>query len=456
MSKKPRILIVIAFLLVAAIFLISSGSSGFFSNFTPNRLLSVSLPNDLSSEYAFTFTNDMKPEITQTADHLEIRFANTQSDIIIDENGCTLVQEGEDVVVRFLGSADYVTRFSAVTHTTYLRFLGTAKEYKPISLKDSFELVILGDGKPIIKDEQNDECYVLYLLGMQTEEYVKEFENDLISKVSAVNIDPVEYGFDSNENIVMIKFEKRVSAPPMEFSWEKSIDGIIAVFSKREKVEESKTRIMLDPGHGARFVGAVDPWNKTESGYEKNFNLELSKLVETKLSDLGYEILYTREDDKVLDESNFIKDNYARAYKANDANVDIYVSIHHNASESSFMKGFEIIYYPDGDESELLAMKLKSAMQSILGILPSKRIYAPEGINLLVDGLLRDKLDPTDSFTVTRETEMPSVIVEVGYMTNKIERDLLITDDYREKAAQAIAWGIHDFVLTAKGMNTEK
>ncbi len=185
-----------------------------------------------------------------------------------------------------------------------------------------------------------------------------------------------------------------------------------------ELVNKNKYRdilVVLDPGHGGSDPGAISTIRKMR---EADIVLDVAKQVNQMLADAGFRTYMTRSTDVLIS----LQD---RAATANEMNADLYVSIHANATTSSSIHGIENLYYPsemdpdDNRDNKRLAQIFQAEMVSFLGAY-SRGIVA------------RDKL------YVIRETNMPAVLVEMGFLTNKEEEDKLATAEYRTKVAQSI------------------
>lgn len=176
--------------------------------------------------------------------------------------------------------------------------------------------------------------------------------------------------------------------------------------------------IVIDAGHGGQDPGA------TKNGVkEKNINLDVSFKLKALLEGMGFRTLMIREDDTLVE-------LYERAGIANEANADLYISIHSNAHlTDSSIKGVETLYYPsqkselDNRDNYTLARIIQQEMLRELKTTDR--------------GLV-----PREGLVVTRETKMPAVIAELGFLTNSQERALLVTEEYRQRCAQALLNGI--------------
>lgn len=176
--------------------------------------------------------------------------------------------------------------------------------------------------------------------------------------------------------------------------------------------------IVLDPGHGGEDEGCSRREVK-----EKEINLRIAGVVRAKLEELGYRVLLTREGDEGLGLEERVK-------TANDAGADIFVSIHQNASELSGVEGLETWYY----ESELTPEKETN---------PSRRLATLiHKFTLESTGAADRELRTADNLYVTRETSMPSCLVEAGFLSNDGECGKLTDEQYQERIAKGIAAGI--------------
>jgi N-acetylmuramoyl-L-alanine amidase len=196
--------------------------------------------------------------------------------------------------------------------------------------------------------------------------------------------------------------------------------------------------IVIDPGHGGIDPGKVSP-NGVE---EKNINLEISKRLATILGQAGAAVILTRETDTQLSSSEtkglsskHREDLSQRVKIANDRNADLYISIHCNSYPDSKQHGAQIFYQPGSEESKHLA---ESIQQEIIRLL----------------GNTTRKAKAVDYF-VTRNSKMPTVIVETGFITNPKEEKLLLDPAYQSKMAWSIYAGVIKYYAD-KADNTEK
>lgn len=220
--------------------------------------------------------------------------------------------------------------------------------------------------------------------------------------------------------------------------------------------------IVIDPGHGGKDCGAMSVLKKCE----KIIVLDISKKLKNELKKRGYRRVYlTREDDTYLTLRS-------RTKFANDKNADIFISMHANALEGEKAKsfsGFET-YFLSNARSErakrVAALENKDEISSLdtfskdtlLGVLNTKRIVASNKLAIDIQNstlkVLRSKYGSINDsgvregpFWVLVGAQMPSVLVEVGYLSNKNESKRLENSHYQGLIAKGIADGIESYFL---------
>lgn len=173
--------------------------------------------------------------------------------------------------------------------------------------------------------------------------------------------------------------------------------------------------IVLDPGHGGAATGTLSP----HSIPEKDANLRLAKAVRKALGELGFTAILTREDDRDVP-------LYDRPRIAHEKQADAFVSIHHNSpgfSTDPVSVRYHTVYAWNGIGATL-AKSINESMATALGD------------DLRSNGVM------TNDFVVTRNSEIPSCLIEVDFITTP-EGELASWDLARRKhLAAAIARGI--------------
>ena len=259
------------------------------------------------------------------------------------------------------------------------------------------------------------------------------------------------------------------SKPKAEIIHEEKSSFFSSIFSSGASGPKGRYTVVVDAGHGGHDSGAIGGRK-----YEKVLVLQIAKRVEKELKKRGYRVKMTRSSD------HFVKLR-SRTHFANRKKADIFVSIHANAIANK--KRFGTVY---GLETYFLQTTRSAKSKRIAAIENSvvldKNDYLSNNVilqsvlsgpkielshKLAIDvqsKILRDLrhkykgvkdggVKPAP-FWVLVGAQMPSILVEVGYITNPIERRRLFSADYQKRIAKGIAEGISNYlILREKEMN---
>lgn len=181
--------------------------------------------------------------------------------------------------------------------------------------------------------------------------------------------------------------------------------------------------ITIDPGHGGSDSGAVGP-----NGYtEKEGAFAISQKVASILNQSGAKVVMTRDSDVDVYGPNASARNelQARVDVGNNANSDIFVSIHCNAFVNPAANGTQTFYYGSSYQGQRLAQSIQEKMIEANG--------------------LRNRGISTCNFYVVKHSYMPAVLIETAFITNYDEEALLSDDEWQTTMAKAIAEGINEY-----------
>jgi N-acetylmuramoyl-L-alanine amidase len=194
-----------------------------------------------------------------------------------------------------------------------------------------------------------------------------------------------------------------------------------------------KSIILLDPGHGGMDSGAVSK----DGIMEKEINLKIGNKLKDKLSKKGYEVFMTRDGDNGL----YTKEGRTRKKKIEDLNnrcklkestkCNMFISIHLNMFPQSKYHGAQV-WYSKNENSKRLANILQNNL-----------------INDLDKNNNRKEKAALNSYKVLRcRDNVPSVLVECGFLSNTEEKNKLTSNDYQDKIAESIAKSVDDYYLS--------
>lgn len=187
------------------------------------------------------------------------------------------------------------------------------------------------------------------------------------------------------------------------------------------KPHEAHPLIILDAGHGGKDQGA-----KVSNVLEKRLTLTTTLLAKRALENLGYRVIMTRSRDAYLSLAR-------RVSIANKMEGAVFVSFHFNSASSASANGIEVFYFPSKNDTKR-AKESKLLANSVLYKIIDQTQLASRGVK------------NTGNYHVIRETEMPAILIEGGFMTNPKELDFLRQRANLEKLAQGAARGIDHYL----------
>ena len=192
--------------------------------------------------------------------------------------------------------------------------------------------------------------------------------------------------------------------------------------------------IFLDPGHGGRDSGAFY-YNVAE----KDLNMQIYRKLRSKLEELGYKVLTSRDSDIDVD---FVTE---RSRMVNKTNSDIFISIHFNATGNTYSKASGIQTYSYSDEPDYPSKINKYWHNHPDRMSESKRLATAIHSSLLAETGAKDAGLLESSYAVLRETAKPAVLLELGYMDNFSENQQIRDSHYQDKLVAGIVKGIQKY-----------
>lgn len=169
--------------------------------------------------------------------------------------------------------------------------------------------------------------------------------------------------------------------------------------------------VVIDPGHGGQDLGGQ--WGRV---YEKHLALDTAVRLEKHLKNMGYRTVMTRRSDYFLTLPQ-------RCQIANRYRDAIFVSVHFNYTWKQDVSGLETFYF--NSEGQKIANQVQNSLIRFTRSIDRNEKFA--------------------RFYVIRNTKMPSILVEGGFVSNEAERKRMKTARFREALARAIADGIRRY-----------
>ncbi|MFA9464819.1 MAG: N-acetylmuramoyl-L-alanine amidase [Velocimicrobium sp.] len=195
--------------------------------------------------------------------------------------------------------------------------------------------------------------------------------------------------------------------------------------------EEQKIIVAIDAGHGGFDPGKVG----VNQAIEKDINLSIAQKLKEILKADGFEIVMTRESDEAVHsegESTTTKrsDMRSRVARINESGAKAAISIHQNSFTDGSSHGAQVFYHPQSEEGKNMALVLQAKIKEIIADDNHREAKANE------------------SYYMLKKTECPLVIVECGFLSNEQEANLLMTEEYQKKMAEAISQGLKKYLDT--------
>lgn len=264
-----------------------------------------------------------------------------------------------------------------------------------------------------------------------------------------------------NPKTIFIINKKQIIIKVLNLNKKNKTQAQISKNIPKYKTNNRNKTIVIDAGHGGKDVGAVGPKRR----YEKIVVLKIAKYLHNYLKQKGYRVYITRANDK------FIKVN-KRTVLANKKKADIFISVHANAAHKTKLKtlqGIETFFLSPArsarakrvaekeNKSDIRKMNY-SSKNTLLTILNQSKITQSNKLaidvqqNMLhsarklyknvVDGGVRE-----GPFWVLVGAQMPSILVEVGYISHPTESVRLYNTNYQKKLALGIANGVDSYFV---------
>lgn len=222
-------------------------------------------------------------------------------------------------------------------------------------------------------------------------------------------------------------------------------------------------RIVIDAGHGGHDSGTLGPGGLEEKDVVLDVALRLGALLKSRL---GASVVYTRSDDTFIPLET-------RTAIANQAQADLFISVHANSSPDTGARGVEVYYLNftnSADALEVAARENASSTESIHQLsdlvkkialqdkISESRAFAEDVDESLYAGLeegnagLRDRGVKKAPFVVLIGANMPSILAEISFLTNPEDAQELRQPRYRERIAEALYRGVSRYVSSMNGM----
>lgn len=199
----------------------------------------------------------------------------------------------------------------------------------------------------------------------------------------------------------------------------------------------SGKKIVVDAGHGGVDGGAFHG-----ELLEKDINLHIAQMLMLHLEKEGASVIMTREEDNSLDDqkrngSRHREDLNARSQIINKNRADLFISIHGNSLKQKPERfGPIVFYYTSSEKSKLLANLIQKELNRL-------KAYQERSLQI-------NQREMPGTYYILRTTKSPGVIVETGFISNSLDRELLQEASHQENTAEAITKAVIEYFRVEK------
>jgi N-acetylmuramoyl-L-alanine amidase len=334
-----------------------------------------------------------------------------------------------------------------------LRIVSTENKYYIYSSISEFESyfwtpngLILNFSKPVTLsiNKYANKTAIFDIIGARTSETIENDNKFLgIDKFKIENLTEetmksfLRLSFDFDDEVFMEPF---VIGSSVYFM---TSDSQKMTYTNNDEKKDALKKIVIDPGHGGFDPGAI-----AVNGFqEKDGVLQISKFLKKILEEKGYEVFLTRSGDNYIELME-------RSRIANQFNSDLFVSVHLNSVDINTVDGVELFYYKWSEsnykvrlnrlyKSPILTEKeIENKIYNKIDKTLESETFAKNISNAFVsEGFILRKTIPED-FAVLAYSEMPSILIECGYLSNPVFAKEIKKASFQEKLANTISNGI--------------
>lgn len=212
--------------------------------------------------------------------------------------------------------------------------------------------------------------------------------------------------------VLLLSFNKDDNnrMPPAKADHKQNPTTVNVLADKKTETTTQQSIVIIDAGHGGKDPGA----GKGELS-EKNITLDLSLLLKKELDERGITCYLTREDDTFVSLGDRVK-------IANEHSADLFISIHNNSYKTASKGGILTIYNPKYKYGKEIAKIMHS--------------------EIIDSGMLDKEIEGRKHLYVLNYTDMPSLLLEVGFLSNNGDLALLQDQTFKSNIIKKISNGI--------------
>ena len=290
---------------------------------------------------------------------------------------------------------------------------------------------------------------------------------DSLSETGMIEKNGHQLSFRNGDGLVLLDSIRMMitDAPELRdnqlYVSKKFLDDSEEFFNQKSELPFKVGAILIDAGHGGKDPGALKTYKingKNVTIQEKDITLKVAKMLAERLKAAypGKQIILTRNSDKFLSLGE--RTDIANGVKVGENEAVLFISVHVNSSLNKTSSGYEVWYLSPGYRRNVLDKSAVDGDPNLFPILNSmlEEEYTTESIMIakfIMDGLQAQigkestaRGIKAEEWFVVRNSNMPSVLIELGFISNEKEALLLNDDRYLKKATLGIYNGIAAFI----------
>ena len=290
---------------------------------------------------------------------------------------------------------------------------------------------------------------------------------DSLSESGMIEKNGHQLSFRNGEGIVLLDSIRMMitDAPELKnnqlYVSKKFLDDSEEFFNQKSEMPFKVGVILIDAGHGGKDPGALKTYKingKNVTIQEKDITLKVSKMLAERLKAAypGKQIILTRSTDKFLTLGE--RTDIANGVKVGENEAVLFISVHVNSSLNKTSSGYEVWYLSPGYRRNVLDKSAVDGDENLYTALNAmlEEEYTTESIMIakfIMDGLQGQigkestaRGIKAEEWFVVRNSNMPSVLIELGFVSNEKEAKLLNDERYLKKATLGIYNGIAAFI----------
>ncbi len=183
--------------------------------------------------------------------------------------------------------------------------------------------------------------------------------------------------------------------------------------------------VVLDAGHGGKDLGC-----EYEGINESDLNIDMVNKIKKELETIGFIVLLTRSDEHDLASEGATnrkrEDLNNRVDIINQEKVDIYISVHMNAYVTNEVKGSQLFYFSENEDSKQLANHIDESIKKV----SESELKVKQG----------------DSYYILNKPKKVGVLLECAFLSNASDREKMLSEEYREHLANEVVVGIVSYL----------